>query len=82
MIEKIVIGLATIFPYVEFDVDIETFGDGSQKYKIWVNNLNFYLEDQLFKKICRGYHNKYPKIKWFAYYQPECGKKLTDNEKQ
>lgn len=71
MIDKIVIGLATIFPEIEFDIDIEKFGDGSQKYKIWVNDLNFYLENQLFKKICRAFHNKYPSVKWYAYYCPK-----------
>ena len=68
-IEKIVFGLAKLFPEVEFDVDIETFGDNSKKYKIWVGDLNFYLQDPKFKMVCKALRKKYPKTKWFAYYQ-------------
>lgn len=68
-IDKIVLGLAKLFPNIEFDVDIEKFGDGSEKYKVWVNDLDFYLNNQVFKKVCKGLRKKYPNTKWFAYYQ-------------
>lgn len=67
-IDRVVLGLSSIFPDVEFDVDIEKFGDGSEKYKVWVSNLNFYLENKHFKVVCRAMRNKYKKVKWFAYY--------------
>lgn len=67
-IEKIVFGLAKIFPDINFDVDIEKFGDGSEKFKVWVGDLRFYLENQKFKMICKALKKRYPKVKWYAYY--------------
>jgi hypothetical protein len=68
-IDKIVIGLATIFPQIEFDVDIEKFADNTEKYKILVGDLDFYMKDVKFKKIISQFHKKYPETGFFCYYQ-------------
>ena len=69
MIDKIVIGLATMFSNIEFDVDIEIFADGSEKYKILVGDFDFYMNNKVFRKMVEQYHKRYPETKFFCYYQ-------------
>lgn len=68
-IDKIVLGFSSLFPKIEFDVDIEVFGDKSEKYKILVSDFDFYMNDKVFKKINEGFRKKYPSVKYFCYYK-------------
>jgi hypothetical protein len=68
-IDKIILGVAAIFPKVEFDIDLEIQGDKSEIYKIWVSDFDFYFNNKMFKKITNQYRVKYPNIRHYYYYQ-------------
>jgi hypothetical protein len=70
-IANIVLTLDKIFEKdgIFFDVEIERFDNEGVLYKIWVSDFDFYFKSKKFVKILNVLRKKYPKVKFFCYYQ-------------